>query len=119
MWECSGSPRSSTRGWARPQDPALAQACHGMGGEAQAPQAHKEGWRPPARGASAHPPAPHLPLLRQISNYLTVPAHKLDSPTMSRPASAQVRQAGGPCEEPEAGHGPQRACEDGLSRAKP
>lgn len=27
---------------------------------------------------------PVLPFLCQINNYLTVPAHKLDSPTMSR-----------------------------------
>lgn len=36
----------------------------------------------PSRGAAhAHP---CLPFLCQINNYLTVPAHKLDSPTMSR-----------------------------------
>ena len=49
----------------------------------------RKGVRPPARGAVQRgrlcsPPCPHLLFLCQISNYLTVPAHKLDSPTMSR-----------------------------------
>lgn len=55
---------------------------------ASAPHTRKVGWQWPGavlRGslcaaACAHPVCP----LCQINNYLTVPAHKLDSPTMSR-----------------------------------
>lgn len=53
---------------------------------ARAPERAKGGgghqpWTPSRGAACAHP---CLPSLCQINNYLTVPAHKLDSPTMSR-----------------------------------
>ena len=63
----------------------------GMGGEGAGARVHKGGCVAMARGAVQRgrlcsPPTPHprLLFLCQINNYLTVPAHKLDSPTMSR-----------------------------------
>ena len=122
MWGCPRSPQSSTRGWAKPSGPSTGPGSTGMGRVGVGtPGTQRKGVRPPARGAIQRsrlcsPPCPHLLFLCQISNYLTVPAHKLDSPTMSRARIGSGEAGrGGPARGLEAGHGPQRACrEDGL-----
>lgn len=102
MWECSGSPWSSTRGWARPSGPSTGSGLPRAWVErARAPQTHKEGCAATGPGCLCSPPCPHLLFLCQISNYLTVPAHKLDSPTMSRARIGSGKAGrGGPREEP-------------------
>lgn len=122
MWGCPRSSQSSTRGWAKPSGPSTGPGSTGMGRVGVGtPGTQRKGVRPPAWGAIQRsrlcsPHCPHLLFLCQISNYLTVPAHKLDSPTMSRARIGSGEAGrGGPGRGLEAGHGPQRACrEDGL-----
>lgn len=137
---CSRSPQSLTRSWAKPSGPSTGPGSPRAWVERErAPRAHKGGCAATARGAvqrgrlcSPPIPQPRLLFLCQINNYLTVPAHKLDSPTMSRarigsgkagrggPWRRASRLGTGPLspeDEAPTGPGPQRVCrEDGLLR---
>ena len=81
-----GHPRARQEAGSSPQDPALAQARHGHGwrGSGRPSTQRRVCGHGPGRLCSPPTPHPRLLFLCQINNYLTVPAHKLDSPTMSR-----------------------------------